>query len=335
MLSIETLYAHRWRLGRNDGSLLAPLFRFLPDGLTSGYNNPFEARWSLQDGLLSLRTADGLETTRFTEVTLNADGQPHLSGPFLLLPDSGITHSLEPASHNHETSSGNLHVAVTLGSSREILFVSFNSLKRPFQGSATRWEFFQIPLKLGIDHLRFAECVAPDMWYLDKTSQIQAILNGVLARGYRLVVMCGLSSGGYASLLFSELLCQRYPRTLFRSFTINPQTSHSAGTKEFMRALPQGFAPALIDDDALARRDIAETEIAAIGACSQFRENIRHNVFYDSGNQAEEYYVQKLVGLPGIDLQPIQMAVGHLSGCIALFERGVVHDAMEATCSAF
>lgn len=230
---------------------------------------------------------------------------------------------------------GGLHAAVTLGSGKDILFVSFNSLKRPFNGHEARWEFYELPLKLGIDHIRFAELVPPDMWYLDKTRQIFSILNGVIGQGYRLVVMCGLSSGGYASLLFTELLAPLYPRILFKSFSINPQTTHGAAALAVMADMTQGYPPALIAAESFARRDLPETDIRVIAQNSQFRGNLEHRMFYDPLNPAEAYYVTHLDGLAGIALRPVPMGVGHLSACIEIFGRRVLHDELEAVCRAF
>lgn len=230
---------------------------------------------------------------------------------------------------------GGLHAAVTLGGPKDILFVSFNSLKRPFNGLEARWEFYELPLKRGIDHVRFAERAPPDMWYLDKTRPIFSMLNGVIAQGYRLVVMCGLSSGGYASLLFTELLAPLFPRTLFKSFSINPQTTHGAAALAVMADMAQGYPPALIAAENMARRDRPETDIRVIAQTSPFRENLEHRIFYDPLNPAEAYYVRHLDGLAGIALRPVPMGVGHLSACIEIFGRRVLHDELDAVCRDF
>jgi hypothetical protein len=335
MLSAETLHGRPWRLIAGANTIVAAQLRFISDGCIWGHPSPLEARWGLHDAGLSLLAADGSETARFTELRHDEAGEPQLDGIFLRTPDLGLTYHLRPAhppSPRRQTAT--LHSAVSLGGPSKILFVSFGSLKRGFVDNEARWEFYDLPLTLGLDHVRITESWSPDfMWYVDKTSRIRALLGAILATGYRMVIMCGISSGGYASLLMSELMCQEFPDVAFRSFTINPQTTHNESVRAELRSLMPAYIPALIRDEALALRDTPQTDIATIAHGATFRGNVQHHLFYDSGNPAELIYASQLDGLAGIHHHRHHFAVGHLSGCIALFEREVVHDAIRALVS--
>ncbi len=337
MLSEALLRAHPWRLSAGAGALLAPTLRFLSDGLTWGHPSPLEARWALQPGSLSLFALDGSETARFNQFGYDETGQPCLAGSCLRAPSPGLTYHLKPATPvTPPGQTGTLQSLVTVGGPSKILFVSFASMKRGFSGHHVAWEFRDLAIELGLDHVLFAESTSPgQMWYIDKTSRIRALLDAVLQTGYRMVMMCGISSGGYASLLFSEKLAQDHPTIQFRSFTINPQTAHGDAAQAHLHSLRTDYLPALITQAALALRDTPETEIAEIARRSKYRKNLQHHLFYDAGNPAEVFYANQLNGLPGIHHHRYHFAVGHLSGCIALYERQVAHDKIRTFVNAF
>ena len=84
-----------WKFGRTDGSVIANAIKLTPTGRVTGYSNPNEFSWAIEDGNLIFRAQDGQVSTRFTSVSLDpTTGQIILRGAFLLNPSSNITHTL-------------------------------------------------------------------------------------------------------------------------------------------------------------------------------------------------------------------------------------------------
>ncbi len=85
---------HAWRFSRTNGSLIAPIVRFLPRGLIGGYIHPNERGWDIRDNCPVLLNQSGVATTIFTKIALDeVDGLPHvMAGPALIAP--GISHVL-------------------------------------------------------------------------------------------------------------------------------------------------------------------------------------------------------------------------------------------------
>lgn len=324
------LHGSRWRMHHASGLTIIERLLFLDGGLVWS-NGDIACLWELgSDGLL-IRTIDGQPSILFPG--REAVGRALVGGK-TGGGDRALDLRLSPISETSTSDpSRNLHCSIVLGGASDTLLVLLNSINRPFDGKDTRWEFHALPHRLGIDHVRLAERADPPCWYVDKTVRIGRLLDGVVRQGTRQVIFCGLSSGGYGSLLFAEILGRAHPNIEVRSVTINPQTVHAAAHRRFMQSLPADMPPALISDASLARRDCPETEIDVLARARGQRGNVAHTIFYDSGNPAETYYVDRIRTLRGFDLRPFMFGVGHMSGCIALFERHLVQDEVEALVS--
>lgn len=89
------LVSNTWRFSRESGNLVAPVLRFLPNGLVGGYIHTFERCWSLEENRLSFRTIYGQTTTVFEDYIRDEDGLHMMKGRSRV--DPNIVHVLERA----------------------------------------------------------------------------------------------------------------------------------------------------------------------------------------------------------------------------------------------
>lgn len=325
---------HRvWQFRYRDGPMVAARLRLIGDGAIAGATGPFQALWTLDDGVLVFHTLDGTPTTRFNRGTAEPGGRIALEGDFSIAPDLGLSFGLESALPPDYTPPPpqRLQVQMSLGSTDRPLLILFNSHGRAFTGLDTRWEFFNLPRAFGLDHIRIAERNDPAFWYVDQMPAICTLLETVLARGYPRLLLAGLSSGGYASMLAGELMTARLPDLRIDSFTINPQTGQDRNHRATVGKFDPGLIPVMMSDESFEAVCSMDHDIPALIRGNRQRDNIVHHIFYDHDNPAERYYVDQVRGLDGIRPVPFHFGVGHLWGCIGLMERGVVQDAIADT----
>jgi hypothetical protein len=328
-LSRADILGRVWRFRRSDGPVFADRVRLISDGAIAGHSGAFEAFWTLADDVVTFHALNGVPTTRFSDVARPDSGSLTLAGNFLIAPELALRFVLESAAPAPAVlPTQRLNIAMALGGATDALLVLFNSIGKPFDGLDTRWEFYDLPRRLALDHVRFAERIDPAHWYVDQAATICAMLEPIIARGYRRVILAGLSSGGYASLLIGTMLGIRHPGLTLDSFTINPQTGHAPAHRRIMVSLPAAIPPAVMDDATYSVIADRPHEIAALLQSSSGAQSARHHVFYDHDNAAERYYIDLLQGFANVTLHPSHFGVGHMSGCIALMERQVVHDAI-------
>lgn len=266
-------------------------------------------------------------TSLFSTVSRSVQGGLVLHGDFVAAPELAIQLVLESEPAANPPAGRQMHMLMGLGGASDTLLVLFNSLGRPFDGFDTRWEFYDLPRRIACDFVRIAERDDPAFWYIDKAEAISATLQTHIPNRYRRVMLAGMSSGGFASLMVATMLAQRFPALPIETFTINPQTGHDPRHRRFMETLPSAIPPALISNGAFAAIGHLPYEIAPLldqvpAALST------HHVFYDHDNPAERYYVDLIRGRPGVRPVPYHFGVGHMSGCLAMMERGVVRDAI-------
>jgi len=84
-----------WQFLRNDGSVIAPALRLLPDGRIEGHQHVNEASWTLRDGCLHFLTRDGRSSTVFDQADRTAPGEVRMRGRFALEPTHEVWHLLE------------------------------------------------------------------------------------------------------------------------------------------------------------------------------------------------------------------------------------------------
>jgi predicted esterase YcpF (UPF0227 family) len=334
------LRASQWQLRYSHGQVIIETLIFLSDGLVWDGAQVIW-RWQYDKTSLAIFHLDGTKFIEFIR-RKTADQPIALDGKMLPATANGPELVLSPAPEAAPLNDPNrdFNASVVLGNQSKTLLVIFNSAHRPYEGREYgpqwRWEFYELPEKIGVDHVRLAEGNQPLHWYTNKTKHILALLEGIIKTGYKQVVLCGMSSGGYASLWFAETLSRIFPGVMFRTSTINPQTGHAAEHRKFLEPMDV-FRPALIANEALQQRDCEETEIATLAAAraKAKKTNISHTIYYDGSNQAEVYYVNLVAHFPGFTLKPEMFGVGHMSGCIAFYERRLVHIEVEAACRAW
>jgi hypothetical protein len=77
-----------------------------------------------------------------------------------------------------------------------------------------------------------------------------------------------------------------------------------------------------------------ETDIAAIVRCNEGRRsNLKHTIFYDSGNRAEVYYTGLVSGLPGFEVVPVGLGLPHMHSTVEIFNRGYAQARVAALAS--
>ncbi len=338
-LAPADLVSFVWRFGRTDGSIITDRLRLLPDGRILGAS-PDEAGWTLADGRLRFHAADGTPTTTF-EAEPGRGAAIRFSGPFHA-PFEGrtVVHTLRPALDD-------LHVSAELRGLERPTVVTFASAGSPFRGDDTRWEYYRFADEVGANHIRCAEHQDLLFWYLNKTRRILAMLEALLPSSAWPVVMCGMSSGGFAAHLFAELLAQRRPDLAIVAVSINPQLAigpvHDA---RVAACAPENFRPAMIGADNFAQRDIAVASIAeaASGSIAEAASGSiaeaaasgsgaarpRHIVHYDRANPCEAYQVAQGEGVPGLAAIPYDLGLPHGEGIGAIFREGTALADMRA-----
>ena len=300
-----------WHFGRhNDGAWLSQRARFLPDGRIVGVAGTNEARWRLEDGALFLTGQDGTDTTRLDRWETIARRRV-LTGPFLLRPD--VQHVLLP---NH----ADLQTVRWLRDPTRPVLVIFNNVGAPFDGVDTRWALFRFIETRPVDHVRFAERADPAFWFLNKIGRIMATLRDLVALGYREIALYGTSSGGYAAILFGELLAAEFPQVRVRTVALNPQVVHGADHEAAVRAItPFINLPAFIEPDALSQSETPTPGIPDLVRGLR-RGDVEHRVLFDEANEAEHYYASFIRPLPGFDLRARPFGLPHPEGILALRE---------------
>lgn len=90
MFSFEDyITSHTWSFSRTDGSMIAPIFRFLPDGRIGGHIHPNERFWEINDNVLLLKNITGETSTRINQFTWDEDGIIKMSGPTRYTEENG------------------------------------------------------------------------------------------------------------------------------------------------------------------------------------------------------------------------------------------------------
>jgi acetyltransferase-like isoleucine patch superfamily enzyme len=90
----EGLVDATWRFRRVDGSHAVEPVRLLHDGRLWGHSHKNESSWSIEDGHLVFKAANGKVSTRFDQVERTAEGL-RFTGAYVLNPKANVTHVLE------------------------------------------------------------------------------------------------------------------------------------------------------------------------------------------------------------------------------------------------
>jgi len=84
-----------WQFLRNDGSVIAPVVRLLPNGRIEGHQHENETSWTVRDNRVHFLTSDGRSSTVFDQADRTEPGAVRLRGRFMLEPQHEVLHLLE------------------------------------------------------------------------------------------------------------------------------------------------------------------------------------------------------------------------------------------------
>ena len=309
LFSPSLLIPPLWQVAGADGAAIAGPVRFLPDGSVVGAPGTGVARWELLDGTLvvqadgqTLWVFDRRETRGRREIVVGRS--PLVEGEIELRPDLD-----------------DLQTAHCLRWPSRPLLVVFNSVANPFDGVGTQWEFEAFLENEDLDFVLFSERSDPSFGYLNKTARVLDRLRFLPALGYQEFVFLGQGTGGFAAMMFAELLSYDFHQCRLRSLTINPVTAHGAAIEEALRgAAEPSMMPPLLDANVVSQKDCPVASIRDLVRMSTRRREgeLAHRVLYDDGNPAQVFYVHPLDDLEGFTLCPVTLGLPHEAGNAAI-----------------
>lgn len=319
---VDFLSDTRWRFRSNNGSIISTNLWLCGDGLIRGYSHENEYAWAVSGDELVFLNKNGEITSVFGKLITKGNRKSfygHLAN------DSQYIHTLEYLSGKDGDFLSELHCTTVLGNCQTTLMVFFNGAGTPYDGMDTRWEFYHLPYRLGVDFIRFGES-SPVVWYLDKTEQIINILKGLVSN-YQNVVLVGASAGGFASIYFAEGLARIAPMTRFYSYVINPQTTLSyAGRRFVVENWEQPLRPVLPSDFVYKNKDTELVDVADL--LSTEITNVQHHIYFDSENPCENFYVDQIKYSSRVQLKGMPINGGHADSGIKIFESQVLQNAL-------
>lgn len=326
-----------WWFGRSDGSEICPMLQLGPRSKIANFSTPNEASWGFDRGDVVFRAESGRITTRFTVAAYDTDARQAmvLSGDFHDEDTHPGLHRLVslPPFDPKVPPDGSIDMRCDLDAGGDALVVVFNGRGRTFDGERTEFEMGSLGRRLGVDTVGFAELDRRSCWYADKVDVVCLRLAPILARGYRRVVCTGMSLGGFASILFAELLAQAHPDIAFSSVGVNPQTTLDARTIDRVWATAPGhMLPLCIAPDARAACVPCLVDLPAFLATT--RHAARHRLLVDGGNPVEAFYASLMKDTQAVRIDQYPLGLTHPDGCIELFQSGRVQAAIEEALAA-
>ena len=293
-----------WRM--IDATGAAETLRFLPDGRVLGASSGGAMRWELPGGCLTIGPEGGEPSWVF-------DRREHRDRRDVVLgraESGGVEVALR-------RDLDDLQTAHSMRWPSTPILVVFNSASRPFDGRGTDWEFDENLADHDVDFVLLSERGDPAFGYLNKTGRVLERLRLLPAAGYREFVFLGQGTGGFAALMFAELLSYEFHDCRIRSVTINPVTAHGADVETALRgAAEASMLPPFLQADALSQKDCAVSSIRDLVRMSTRRRegDIEHRLLYDQDNPAQSFYAHPVDDLKGFTLQPVALGLPHEDG---------------------
>ncbi len=316
LLTVGELIPPLWTIADGDGAAIGERVRFMPDGrLLAGPGG----RWEQIEGRLLIRAAGGEAWVfdRRETIARRDTIQGRIEG-------SGATITMR-------RDLGDLQTVHALRRPDDPLLVVFNSSENPFDGAGTRWEFSEWIDEGAVDFVLVSERADPAFSFLNKTARVVDRLRHLLSAGYREILFLGCGSGGFAAMMFAELLSYEGDACRMRSVTLNPQTQYGPEHDEAIAAATDpAWLPPFVEADALSQKDTAFTSIRELVRTSTRRRgpHVEHRVLYDRANPAQAYYAHSLDDLTGFGLQPLDLGLPHRHGVDEIGRSQAFHDAM-------
>ncbi|OBX81033.1 hypothetical protein A9308_02120 [Moraxella atlantae] len=298
---VDRLKNTKWRFRNHTGHIVSNEVWLCEDGTIRGHNHSNERFWRVDEEGLGFYDEQQIKTTDFGFL-LNQANHYSFTGRFLLAQDN--THTLEYLQGKDEKFLSELHTVQNYSGgsmASDNLLIIFNSVGRLYDGTDTSWEFYSLPYKCGTDFIRFSESYPA--WYCDKMDVILRTLENRV-QSYRKIICLGISAGGFAALFCSELLARKYLETQFFTITLNPQTSLTKKDRKYIiEKFDEPYRPALPSDYAMQANVLNNLDLNSL--LTDEISNLQHEIYYDSMNACEQYYMHKLnrsrvrlIGLP-------------------------------------
>ena len=295
LLTVNEIFPPCWLVQDGNGAVQARL-RLMPDGRALG--GPEGARWEQASGRLTIGAGAG-PVWNFTSredaaERLACRGTDAAGGEVLLMPDLD-----------------DVHMVAVLRRPSMPLTVVFNSDRNPFRGEEMVWEFAEH--LSSNDFVLFAEKDEPSFAYMNKTARMVERLRMLPAIGYREFVFLGQGSGGFAAIMFAEMLGHAAANARIVSVTANPLSAFGTEHDEVMRERTgdASMRPACLDADALSQKDCGWTTLREMVRMNMRRrgQRIMHRVLYDGGNPAQAYQATVIGDLSGFEFQPLSLGL--------------------------
>lgn len=186
---------------------------------------------------------------------------------------------------------------------------------------------YHLPNNLSVDYMRFSSTNTPRSWYSDKIDRVYPQLKSCVLAGYKKIVFCGMSAGGYASIMYAELLSEEYKDHDIETISFNPTLllgkKYFSEISQFAEPIRSSLPPKPLNR--LDKRPVDIPDIVSRGSG-----RVRHEIHFDSLNIFETFQVEKMPKLPNVTLVPHAFGVGHGAGTIKIFNSGVIHDAIRS-----
>ena len=205
-----------------------------------------------------------------------------------------------------------LHTAQSLRWPSRPMLVTFNSSARSSDEQGTDWEWTAYLGDDNLDFTLFSERAPPSFCYLNKTARVMDRLRTLPQFGYREFLFVGKGSGGFAALMFAELLSYEFYNCRFRSLTVNPVTAHGQEIEDEIRQVAdeQMRAP-FLEADAASQKDCAVASIRELVRMSTRRRkgDVQHRLLFDQDNPAQAMYAYWISDLDGFSLFPAALGL--------------------------
>lgn len=304
-----------WLYRGSKGAIFGKIFLRV-DGRIVGYEHPNEFAWGVIDDEVVFYNIHGDVTSSFDKISYKPNG-----GMFIYRSvDGEETLRLEQLNEAGDSITSQMFASLSFDSHpSEMLLVIINGGARPYKGLEPSWDFYGLPFKYGCDYIRVAEN-EDFSWYLDKKDLMLGLLGGCVGR-YKKVAFVGASAGGFASILYSEILAQYFKETTFSTFVANPQTTHTDEALDYLSKnfdMPQRGL--LISKNRLSQID--RSLIAVDRFVQNECHNLKHHVYYDSLNPVEVFYSGQIAKFSRVHLNHYQHNLAHHEAIGEIFKTG-------------
>lgn len=312
-----------------DGHVVASNLIFRADGTVEGFDDENSIEWEIELETLSLYfkfVKSRSLFARFNKVIEFSARNKFRVGKFYFDGKKPTLATLAPELETARKKFRRCHVVTSLQGRSKTLLVTFNGTGNFAGLRDTKWEFYNLPFIADLDYVHFSES-RPSHWYLDQTRSIISILRGCISTGYEKVILCGMSSGGYASIYFAEALAREFRNIDFKSYSINPQTIHSLEARnEVLQRFPDNMRPIVITNAELKNRDCDSTELNEIISESDAGNicNAQHSIFFDSQNECDTFYSSFLAEFSRVKMYPKALGLSHGDGCASIFHMDMI-----------